>query len=149
MDIKKEIAKFERDWEVDFGNLEMRIKQFGFWRSIKEFFWPTEYLVLAMYSFARGREAQPDAMAYPHIVNSDNLIPIEGIPTRIELNYDWSIPEDDLEQLVFGPLTKGTDILVQPAPEKFILLTLGKFVEISAALATLIMFLFWLFSDCQ
>lgn len=147
MTIEEEEAKFGRDWEVDFSKLELRRKKLGFFRTAKEFFWRTRYPVLALYRWARTREDNFDVMTYPHIVNSDNLPPIPGLPTRIELNEGWSIPDRDLRYLIFGPLTKGNTILVPAVPDKKPLFTLWEMIKIFSTIGGAVTFLFFLLNN--
>ena len=146
MDIRAEDEKFRRDWEVDFANLIVQRKNFGFLRRLREKIWKTKYPVISLYRFAREKEATPHAMSYPHIVNSDNMAPIEGIPTRFELNDGWNVPVSDRKHLVFGPLTKGNEILVPALPEKVFLITVWEVVKFLSILGGAIGFIVLLFS---
>jgi hypothetical protein len=148
MNILYEEKRFNKDWEADFFKSEIRRRKFSLIRNLQEFIWPSQYPVLALYRWARGLESQPQNMSYPHIVNSDNLVPIKGIPSRIELNADWTIKSSDLRSLILGPLTKGDKVLVPALPKRMFLITIWRLVEIIATVGGVVTFFFFLFSDC-
>lgn len=147
MNIKTEDKKFRCDWEVDFANLIVHRKNFGFLRRLREKIWKTKYPVISLYRFARESEATPHAMSYPHIVNSDNLQPIEDIPTRFELNNGWDIPEQDRKHLVFGPLTKADKIIVPALPERIFLISVWEYIKFLSILGGAVFFLIWIIQN--
>ena len=87
-------------------------------------------------------------MGYSHIINSDNMTPIEELPTRIELNEEWSISERDLKHLVLGPLTKGKKVLVPAYPSRSFLLSIWQIVVMMATVGGAVGFVQWVFGAC-
>lgn len=84
-------------------------------------------------------------MSNPHIVNSDNLQPIPELPTRVELNGDWTIRQSDLRFLVYGPLTRGTEVLVPAVPQKVVLITPWECMKVIATLGGAIAFFIYVY----
>ena len=62
-------------------------------------------------------------MGNPLIVRSLRLPLIQGIPTVLELNDEWSIPDTDLPYLVYGPLIQGATLMVPVVPNQTLIVT--------------------------
>lgn len=130
MSAKSADEKFARDWIVDFSTYLIKRRHFSWFRRSKEALLKTKYPVISLYRFSREREASWEGMSHPHIIDSDYMPVISGIATRFALNDKWDISQKDRKYLIFGPLTKGNQVLVPSQPHKMIIISLWEVAKI-------------------
>ena len=95
------IGSFEREWEVDFTNRIVRRKSRSRWRRFCDWIGRRRFRLSEFHGYARGKEASSAGMPYPHILDSDAMSPVVGVPKKLKLANGWSIPDTDIA-VIYG-----------------------------------------------
>lgn len=93
------IELYEDDWEVDFGELEIRLlRRRGLISRIYR--WRRKYPLSSFHKFAHKVQASSEGIAFSAIFNPDAMPPIKGVPKKLELVNGWSIPPESLARMI-------------------------------------------------
>jgi hypothetical protein len=102
------VSQFDEDWKIDVKTREIRRKPRGFFRKLRDYFWPRRHNVFALYWWLKHefhRRDRQSLMAFTFPINHDNM-PIPGYPIKYEIVGGWKIPKRDLKFLTKGPLAR-------------------------------------------
>ena len=92
------IGSFYEDWAIDFATLEIKRKHFSIRQRLVN--WNKKYRLSEFHGWARDNEASSTGIAYPHILDSDAMQPVKGVPKKLEIVNGWSIKQTDLKLIV-------------------------------------------------
>ncbi len=144
MDESREIERFREDWEIDFPKREIRRKERSIFRRVSDFLLRRRYPVIALYRFAQSELSTAEGIVISNFIERTKGSVAAGIPTWFEISKVWSIPNADLDTLVFGPLVKDNVLVVPALPKKGFLITLWQLVGIISTVGSTVTFIAWL-----
>jgi hypothetical protein len=126
--IQRAFERLKPHWTIDIDTKEIRHRELTRTERVRNLLWPKKHTVWELYWWLRHMHLEHPIMpALGNPINSDNM-PIDGHPTKYELQSGWTIPTAHVKFLKSGPLMAEnlTKILVPSSSGLSIVLDFAK-----------------------